>query len=254
MPSRTHLHLLTPTTMSLTDLRILPRLYDGLATPPLSPTDPTSTKTHAAAGAVKRRTSLSHSRRTSFAHSVAHTVSISPPFSGPGSPISTSALGDIPEPSVLRIPPPAHPLIPVESHSFSRSLQPSRIPHLAPLGTNGYSGADLDHGYLHLPPVTPDFLATADSLTREKKGKMPALSHLLSVGNGRVLALAADERYVYAGCQSADNEVMVSCISICSPVEEMWSARFQEVWDRLFMRKADMCRSFRESRSSHCSA
>jgi di- and tripeptidase len=51
---------------------------------------------------------------------------------------------------------------------------------------------------------------TTDSLTREKKGKMPALSHLLSVGKGRVLALAACERFVYAGCQSTDNEIVVS--------------------------------------------
>ncbi|ORY35351.1 hypothetical protein BCR39DRAFT_508937 [Naematelia encephala] len=48
-----------------------------------------------------------------------------------------------------------------------------------------------------------------DSLTREKKGKMPALSHLLSVGTGRVLSLAADEKHVYAGCQSEDNEITV---------------------------------------------
>ena len=53
-------------------------------------------------------------------------------------------------------------------------------------------------------------IVTTDSLTREKKGKMPALSHLLSVGEGRVLALEADEKYVYAGCQSAQNEIVVS--------------------------------------------
>ena len=54
-------------------------------------------------------------------------------------------------------------------------------------------------------------LNDTDSLTREKKGKMPALSHLLSVGDkARVLSLAADGRYVYAGCQSADNEITVS--------------------------------------------
>lgn len=50
-----------------------------------------------------------------------------------------------------------------------------------------------------------------DSLTREKKGSVPALSHLLSVGGGgRVLSLAVDGRYVYAGCQSAENEITVS--------------------------------------------
>jgi di- and tripeptidase len=60
-------------------------------------------------------------------------------------------------------------------------------------------------------PITPRLdVDTTDSLTREKKGKMPALSHLLSVGKGRVLALAADEKYVYAGCQSAENEIVVS--------------------------------------------
>jgi hypothetical protein len=51
----------------------------------------------------------------------------------------------------------------------------------------------------------------SDSLTRERKGKMPALSHLLSIEQGKVLSLAADEQYVYAGCQSEDNEITVSC-------------------------------------------
>jgi hypothetical protein len=49
----------------------------------------------------------------------------------------------------------------------------------------------------------------ADSLTRERKGKMPALSHLLSIEQGKVLSLAADEAHVYAGCQSEDNEITV---------------------------------------------
>jgi hypothetical protein len=40
---------------------------------------------------------------------------------------------------------------------------------------------------------------------------MPALSHLLSVGEGRrVLCLEVDERFVYAGCQGRDNEIVVS--------------------------------------------
>ena len=52
--------------------------------------------------------------------------------------------------------------------------------------------------------------AQTDSLTRERKGKMPALSHLLSIEQGKVLSLAADEAHVYAGCQSEDNEITVS--------------------------------------------
>ena len=58
-----------------------------------------------------------------------------------------------------------------------------------------------------LAPLAP---AQADSLTRERKGKMPALSHLLSIEQGKVLSLAADEAHVYAGCQSEDNEITVS--------------------------------------------
>lgn len=53
-----------------------------------------------------------------------------------------------------------------------------------------------------------------DSLTRERKGKMPALAHLLSVEQGKVLSLAADERHVYAGCQSEDNEITVGQKSV----------------------------------------
>jgi hypothetical protein len=40
---------------------------------------------------------------------------------------------------------------------------------------------------------------------------MPALSHLLSIEQGKVLSLAADEAHVYAGCQSEDNEITVRC-------------------------------------------
>jgi hypothetical protein len=52
-----------------------------------------------------------------------------------------------------------------------------------------------------------------DSLTRERKGKMPALSHLLSIEQGKVLSLAADEAHVYAGCQSEDNEITVCLLA-----------------------------------------
>jgi di- and tripeptidase len=38
---------------------------------------------------------------------------------------------------------------------------------------------------------------------------MPALSHLLSIEQGKVLSLAADDQHVYAGCQSEDNEITV---------------------------------------------
>lgn len=57
--------------------------------------------------------------------------------------------------------------------------------------------------------LAPRASAQTDSLTRERKGKMPALSHLLSIEQGKVLSLAADEAHVYAGCQSEDNEITV---------------------------------------------
>ena len=59
------------------------------------------------------------------------------------------------------------------------------------------------------PSVAAFPSAQADSLTRERRGKMPALSHLLSIEQGKVLSLAADEAHVYAGCQSEDNEITV---------------------------------------------
>ncbi|KAL7423602.1 hypothetical protein Q5752_001183 [Cryptotrichosporon argae] len=60
-----------------------------------------------------------------------------------------------------------------------------------------------------LPSVPARAITPADSLTRQTDGELPTLNHLLSVGNGRVLCLAADERHVYAGCQSRDNEITV---------------------------------------------
>lgn len=37
------------------------------------------------------------------------------------------------------------------------------------------------------------------------------------MGNGRVLSLAADEKHVYAGCQSRDNEITVFSRSSLQP-------------------------------------
>lgn len=88
----------------------------------------------------------------------------------------------------------------------------SLIPNQLPLKP------DLETASPHcITPSTPrtrviptDDVKGTDSLTRERKGKMPALGHLLSVEQGKVLSLAADEKHVYAGCQSADNEITVS--------------------------------------------
>lgn len=59
---------------------------------------------------------------------------------------------------------------------------------------------------------------TGDSLTRQRMGTSPHLSHILSVGTGRVLSLAADEKHVYAGCQSRDNEITVFSRSSLQPL------------------------------------
>jgi hypothetical protein len=91
--------------------------------------------------------------------------------------------------------------------SLTRSLLPSRLDPIIPIIPPAPPAPPTPPVPCQPPALHVD---TSDSLTREKKGKMPALSHLLSVGNGRVLSLAADRRYVYAGCQSADNEIVVS--------------------------------------------
>jgi len=155
--------------MSLGDPGLLAVLYDGLATPPLSPT-PSTRRAH---------------------HCSPHYSSPSP-SSVPTTPIDRSP--KTPYPNLLDIAalPPG-------------SLLPNKLP-LRPPTSSAYM-IDRD------PPTQPlkcTSVIETDSLTREKKGKMPALSHLLSVGKGRVLALAADEQYVYAGCQSEKNEIVVS--------------------------------------------
>lgn len=58
---------------------------------------------------------------------------------------------------------------------------------------------------------------------------MPALGHLLSVEQGKVLSLAADEKHVYAGCQSADNEITVSV-----PITEHFQPMVTDVCHRSF--------------------
>lgn len=143
--------------MSLDDSGLLPGLYDGLATPPVSP-HPT------------------HGRLA-----LSKPAPVTPYHSNPPTPISSSPH------------PPALDLLVTGVSLPTGSLLPTQI---------------------RRPPGTPLLLLRPgfdhpDSLTREKKGKMPALSHLLSVGKGRVLSLAADGKYVYAGCQSAENEIVV---------------------------------------------
>lgn len=100
---------------------------------------------------------------------------------------------------------PAHSSLPLNS------LLPTQIPLVAPYSPHVSSPLGLQ---LDVPAAN-----NADSLTRERKGKMPALGHLLSVEQGKVLSLAADDRHVYAGCQSEDNEITVSyhIESGCSP-------------------------------------
>ncbi|OCF30670.1 di- and tripeptidase [Kwoniella heveanensis BCC8398] len=183
--------------MSLTDSRILPNLYDGLATPPLSPIG---------LGSQPRFFAPTRSRPLSPLHRVSISTTaatITPAPTAPSSPLANAKPTSIPQPHHAHAadaspsspaPSPAQHTLPIGS------LQPTQFPltkstcsHIFP-STFG-NGLHLSH--------------EVDSLTRERKGKMPALSHLLSVGNARGLSLAADERYVYAGCQSADNEITV---------------------------------------------
>ncbi|WVF72590.1 hypothetical protein IAT40_007408 [Kwoniella sp. CBS 6097] len=193
--------------MSLADSRILPNLYDGLATPPLSPTGPGPQQRFFT---PTRPRPLSPLRRVSFSASTTLTTPIP---SAPSSPLARSlepkpvlplpVSNVLPNAGVAIGPPPPSPL-PTNSPIYNSlppgSLQPTQFLHNKPIPTTTTSKFTLHP--LHSSHEV-------DSLTRERKGKMPALSHLLSVGNARGLSLAADERYVYAGCQSADNEITV---------------------------------------------
>lgn len=40
-----------------------------------------------------------------------------------------------------------------------------------------------------------------ESLSRNRDGVLPVLEHLLSVGGGRTLSLAANQQHIFAGCQ-----------------------------------------------------
>ena len=164
--------------MSLDDPNLLMALYDGLASPPLSPV-PTS---------KRRFTELNHPTLP---------TPIYTPRTIPSTPLNGSPTNHTP----LVSHPPVESILPIPCGS----LLPNQLP--LPSIHNGK------------PCLTVNTtLAETDSLTREKKGKMPALSHLLSVGKGRVLSLAADDQYVYAGCQSAENEIVV-----CPPLS--WDSR-----------------------------
>lgn len=163
--------------MSLGDPGLLSALYDELASPPLTPNPLTSP------------CRVPGNTFTSFT-----------PQMIPSTPINSSPVKPTPT-QISVVPVIDHP---TESHQTNDvppgSLLPNKI-LVRPLLTV----------QPRLTPLCVDTtLKPVDSLTREKKGKMPALSHLLSVGKGRVLSLAADEQYVYAGCQSADNEIVVS--------------------------------------------
>lgn len=174
--------------MSLGDPGILAAICDGLATPPLSPHPGAHVHLHS-----RTATPTASTGRMTGLH-LASTKSINvgsamftPLPSVPVTPINSSP--DYSHVDTLGIALPVGSLLPNKL-----PLEPPTQPPNAP--RNGY-----------LPVLHVD---TTESLTREKKGKMPSLSHLLSVGKGRVLALAADDKYVYAGCQSADNEIVVS--------------------------------------------
>ncbi|ODO02974.1 hypothetical protein I350_05817 [Cryptococcus amylolentus CBS 6273] len=190
--------------MSLSDTRILPNLYDALAFPPLSP-QPAKSRTPRVSPVT------THGYNTPL-------MSISP---RPGAAFKTAITADDTRTSISRPAPdgavtdlaattitPTPGTLSIKS-SVPRSFQPTQQP-LALL----FDPAN--HTSLGQPPRLI-LHNEADSLTRERKGKMPVLSHLLSVGNGRVLCLAADENYVYAGCQSSDNEITVFSRSSLQP-------------------------------------
>lgn len=200
--------------MSLSHEYLLPLIYDGLASPTISP----SSSQIGAAGHMRSpfRTAplraLDRSTRRSR-----HTVTA--PISNDVIAPTTVTPALTPGPAVRALTSPVkfnsnNGDNDANDHALNRDDHPAFKPH------NGAATEPAIPPNSLLPTQLRGNLATiakhrrvSDSLTRERKGKMPALSHLLSVGGGgRVLSLEADERYVFAGCQSRDNEIVVSLL------------------------------------------
>ena len=174
--------------MGITFEHPLSALYDGLASPPLTP-------------------AYSPSRRVSLPFSAEHTIARSP-LTAPTSPVFPSRRVSIPDQPDH---PPADGGIPPIILNGSDDLDPRGTANFVPLGSLQPNQQPPPKLFINRRPTLLPIDTDTDSLTRERKGKMPALNHLLSVGNdGRVLSLVADENCVYAGCQSADNEITVS--------------------------------------------
>lgn len=182
--------------MSLSDIRVIPNLYGALASPPLSPQN------------LKQHTNLNLTHISRLAsHITPNKPLISPRLARatpiiPVLPIDDTKIGGDDFDGDITINLDSKRLSFGTNPSITRSLQPTQHP----VPVNGALN--------HTCGFSVKIFNEPDSLTREKKGKMPVLSHLLNVGNGTVLSLAADEKYVYAGCQSADNEITVNCIQV----------------------------------------
>ena len=187
-------------TMSLGDPYLLPALYAGLATPPLSPAI-TSSKRSISSPLVTPNHSVPP---TPVIHSPTHSNSrlkhLTVDRHDVGLDHDNGNRGDIDDNNDIKL----NTYTSAASPPIG-SLLPTKLPQF-PHMTN-----------LHLARLNTENVGLTDSLARDKKGKMPALSHLLSVGDGRVLSLAADDQYVYAGCQSENNEIVVGVLFRLSP-------------------------------------
>ncbi|KIS00153.1 di- and tripeptidase [Cryptococcus deuterogattii 2001/935-1] len=177
--------------MSLSDTRVIPNLYDALASPLLSPQT------------IKIRTNPNSPRISSLASATAPNTLLISPRLGPVTsiipvlPTGNTKMGNDGLDGHISINLGTKHFSFGTNPSIPRSLQPTQHPVLM-------NGAVQRTGKLSVK-----LFNESDSLTRERKGKMPVLSHLLTVGNGTVLSLAADKKYIYAGCQSAENEIAI---------------------------------------------
>ncbi|ADV22824.1 di- and tripeptidase [Cryptococcus gattii E566] len=179
--------------MSLSDTRVIPNLYDALASPLLSPQT------------LKQRTNPNSPPISTLASAIAPPVPLISSRLGPATsiipvlPTGNTKMGADDLDGDISINLGTNPPIP-------RSLQPTQHP------------VPVDGAVQRTGKLSVKLFNESDSLTRERKGKMPVLSHLLTVGNGTVLSLAADKKYIYAGCQSAENEIAVFSRSSLQPL------------------------------------
>lgn len=113
--------------------------------------------------------------------------------------------------------PPSPALYRLGSYMRSPLASPAIFPMMETPGLVTPGNDDDDVSKTLPPPLDLDSLDASlrftvddiESLSRNTDGQQPVLEHLLSVGSGRTLSLAADAKHIYAGSQAEGGGIVV---------------------------------------------